>query len=318
MAARATKTTLVWGLIPCDIALYRTVGDAEKPPKWEQAGPNGGRLLAQDTRGVDAIVESEAGTPSRGTAQPFSDVPSPAERDHAALLQAEREANYPIEEGTGEKVAPEDCRLGIRDANDRFIDLTAEIASIAERTKLEEMRIADFIRVEEIRREWVVGSYYVAPDGPTAPKAIRLLHEAMRSQKRVAVVKWTKRSKQALGVLVPHPATKSLMCVELAWDEDKREVPRKVYVPGEVEVTKEEIHLAREMVEVMSSTRAASLDVQTDDSRGLIRDLLEQANEGDVGAYLLPERPPLEKGADVIYLIRRGLSNPDELRRAAA
>ena len=85
---------------------------------------------------------------------------------------------------------------------------------------------------------------------------------------------------------------------------------------AQVEVNAEEIELAVSLVEAMSSTRADSLDVLTDDARQLRRDLIAKAEAGET--FTVPERPEIEQGGEVIELIRKGLSDPDALAAAAA
>jgi non-homologous end joining protein Ku len=317
MTVRATRTKLAFGLVTCEVALYRRTGAAERLPKWETAGPNGGELLPPDTHGVGHVERSEAAFPSTGRTNPSADgAATPAERSVVLLDEAERDADAWVEQGTGTRVRKGEERRGIRAEDGEFIDLTDEIQDIADHTALEEMRIADFIRAEEVQRDRCLGSYFVAPTDLEGAKAIRLMFEGMRAQKRVAVVKYTLRSKQALGVLAPHPATKSLILTELAWKEDLREIPVSMYNPGRVEVDADEVLLATELVEAMSSTRAEALDTQEDDARRLRRELVDRAYKGET--FTVPDRPEVSEGAEVIELIRAGLQDRDALAAAAA
>ena len=282
---RSIKSTLSFGLVSCPIALFRTVGEAEKPKAWATPPV------------ADESVKSTIGEHTR--TDPLAENP-----EHAlpSVTASESEREKP--------------RKGILNADGDFVDLTDEIDAIAERTRLEEMRVSDFIRTEQVQRGRVLGSYYIAPDGPGAAKVIRLLHEAMRETKRVAVVRFTKRSRQSLAVLIPLAESKALEVIELAWSEDLREVPVKCEACAQVEVNAEEIELAVSLVEAMSSTRADSLDVLTDDARQLRRDLIAKAEAGET--FTVPARPELVEGGEVIELIRKGLSDPDALAAAAA
>jgi DNA end-binding protein Ku len=272
-------------LVSCDIALFRTVGEAEKPKPW-----------------------ATPATPSEG-ARTHTILPAST---HSDPLAASAEVN-----GTETPAdAPEKPRKGILNANGEFVDLTDEIDAIADRTRLDEMRVSDFIRTEQVQRGRILGSYFVAPDGPGAAKVIRLLHEALRETKRVGVVKLTKRSKQTLAVLIPLAESKALEVIEVAWAEDLREVPVKCEACVEVEVDQEEIDLAVSLVEAMSSTRADSLDTLTDDARQMRRDLILKAEVGET--FTVPERPEVVEGGEVIELIRAGLQDRDALARAAA
>lgn len=314
-APRGTKTTLAFGLVSCPVALYKTTTD-EKNPTWDTAGPNGG-VLRQRAVGVAEEAPEEKDSPIE---DPGSEAP-PISAEEAFARAAAEPAVATVtralfEEGTGQQVEPDEVRRGIRREDGSFVDLTEGLEAITERTKLEEMRVADFIRVEEVRRERVTGSYYLAPDGPGAPKVVRLLFEAMRNTRRVAVVKWTKRSKQSVGVLVPDPRTSSLMVIEMCWAEDVREVPEKVLTPGQVELADGEVAVATQLVEAMCSTRAASLDAQTDDARALRRELIARAEAGE--HFEVAPRPQASPEADPIEMLRASLANPEALAAAAA
>lgn len=306
-APRATKTRLAFGLVACDIALYKT-SQEEKAPTWDKAGPNGGELLPATTTDEIAQATTAALTPS----DPLADNPAEAFAEIAGS-EDPPEPVVAIEQNTRQELFKDDIRRGIRNEDGTFTDLTDGLEQIAEATKLDEMRVADFIRTEEIRRDRIVGSYFLAPGDAAAAKVVRLMHEAMRLEHRVAVVKWTKKSKQSLGVLVPHPESKSLMVIELAWAEDMRAVPEKVMLPRQVTVTDEEVGVARDLVVAMHSTRAEALDSLTDDARRLRAELVESG-----GTVLVPEHPEVEQGADVIDLMTRGLRDRDALKRSAA
>lgn len=313
-APRATKTTLAFGLVSIDVALYKTVGEAEKPPKWATAGPGRGEILPLEEKTPDTGTSSGGAPPA---SDPLASDPAEAFQQIADTGPDGDPEEQPVgREADGTLVFKDEVRRGIRKDDGSFADLTDGLEEIAERTKLEEMRIADFIRTEEVHRGRILGSYFLAPDGPGAPKVIRLLHEAMKLQKRVAVVKLTKRSKQALGVLIPDAQTGSLMLIECAWNEDMRPAPSKVTNVAEVEVDPTEVAITCELIQAMSSTRAMSLDEQEDDSRHLIRELVARVEAGE--KFELPPRPEVEDGADVIQLMRRGIENRDELERSAA
>lgn len=286
-APRSIKSTLSFGLVSCPIALFKTVGEAEKPKAWAtKANIPAAEIVEHVAESVSAHIDPLTDGPM------FSGVPH-----------------------LSETAAPEKPRKGILNAAGEFVDLTDEIDAIAERTKLDEMRVSDFIRTEQVQRGRILGSYYVAPDGPDAAKVIRLLHEAMRVTRRVAVVRFTKRSKQTLAVLVPLAESKALEVIEVAWGEDLREVPARCAECTRVQVTGEELDLAVSLVEAMSSTGAGSLATLTDDARQLRRELIAKAEAGK--SFTVPARPEMVEG-EVIELIRKGLNDPDVLAAAAA
>jgi non-homologous end joining protein Ku len=303
---RGAKTTLAFGLVKCPVALYKTTSD-EKDAKWDTAGPNGGVLRLRDTP-APAVTETVR-------ADPLADR-SPEEKFAASVETAPgRDEPRFVEEGSGQLVATHEVRRGIRKDDGTFLDLTEGLAQIAERTRLEEMRVTDFIRIEQVQRERIVGSYFLAPDGEGAPKVVRLLSAAMRETHRAAVVKWTKRSKQSLGVLVADPRTCSLRLIEMAWAEDVREAPEKCHAPRNADVTEEEVQNAIDLVNAMASNRAESLDAQADDARAMRRELVARAEAGET--FAVPARPVAREDASLVELLRASV-NDDVLAAAAA
>jgi non-homologous end joining protein Ku len=291
MSDRASaKTTLAFGLLDCPISLHKTWGE-NKSGKLDTAAPSGARLAEAK---LAAVVSSD---PIAGT-------------DATTSESAVEYTRALVDEQTGEHVAPSEVRRGIRHEDGSFTDLTEGLEKIAEATKLDEMRVAGFVRVQEVARERIIGSYYVAPDGPGAPKVVRLLYEAMRETQRVAAVKWTKRTKQSVGVLLPYPATKALMLVELTWAEDCRPAPSRAFTPAQAEVSEEEIAGAVELVMAMADRRSAALDTLTDDARRMRQDLIERAEAGEPFEVLA--RPKRPAGGDLEKLLRESLA-PDVL-----
>jgi non-homologous end joining protein Ku len=294
-APRGTKTTLAFGLVKCPIALYGTTGKPEDAPKWDTAGPNHGFLK---TAAELMVEDSDAGD------SPLAIEPSEPDAELAAapsgLFEMNGDERVPVERA--------DVRRGLRREDGTFIDLTENIADIEARTKLEEMRVVEFIRTEELRRDRIRNSYFVASDAPGTAKVLRLLCEVMQAKKRIGIVKWTKRSRQSLGAIVPYPDGKTIEVLELSWPEDVREPPEKVLWPAQVEVSADELGVANELVAVMSGRRADSLDVQRDDARGMYRELLARAEAGEM--FTMPEAPPSSDVEDPVQALRESLADP--------
>jgi DNA end-binding protein Ku len=281
-AARATKTTLVFGLAAVQVGLYKTAVE-QKPPPWDYDEPEPER------------VEPEPFAPP-AAGDPLAAVPDP-EPEPAEPEKSERRRGRVLADG-------------------RFVDLEDGLKDIEATTKLEEMRVADFIRTEEVRRDRIIGSYYIAPAGDGAGQALVLLHEAMRNTKRAAVVKLSKRTKQTLGVLVPDSDSKSLLLLELAWADDVRARPESLASLETIPAVDWQVEVAEDLVKAMSSTRSASLEVQVDDARALRAELLRNAEAGV--EFAAPAKREPDVGGDVVSLMQRGLKDRDALKEAAA
>lgn len=297
----ATKTTLALGQVSAPVALYRTVGEA-KDVKYDTAGPNGRELRYED-RSEEAPPEEVAVGDPLGVQEEY--VPPLQEAaDRAVVTEIPLSApgcfrQVLVEDGSGVEVTREEVRRGLR-REGSFIDLTDGLREIEEATKLEEMRVISFIRVEQVPRGRVTGSYWVAPDAPGGAKVLRILRDAMRLRRRVAVVKWTKRSKQALGVLGADRSG-GLLLMEVAFADLRREPDAKVLSPLHAEVTAAEVRAACDLIDAMADA-VASLDEVEDDAVVLRRELLARAQAGE--EFRVPERPAPAEDVSVLDAFR--------------
>lgn len=267
--SRATNTVLAFGLVNAPVKLYKTTGKDSDLPDFEAAGPNGGALRME-------VVGREA--PSE--AAPKGD-PLAVEEERPETVPAIPSSQL-IEDGTGEIVERDQIRKGLRIDED-FVDLTDELKAIEDRTKLDEMRIVSFIRVEKVPREMIQGSYWIAP-GLAGTRALRLLYLAMKLQRRVAVVKWTKRTRQSLGVIAPHRSG-ALMVLEVAWAETFISPPVAATSIQEADVSPPEVGAAIDLVDALADSRDSLLE-QEDDALRLRRELIAEVQKGK-----RPQRP---------------------------
>lgn len=306
----STSTMLSWGFVEGPVGLFKTSGDG-KLEDFETAGPEGGKLL-KEPRTREVPVERDEDAPP----VPVDD--GTREREVERLRQEENEANArltvaarrldalrpnvetvsymaTVEEGTGTEVEPGMVRRGVRAGDGSFIDLTDVLAEADRQSAGEEMRVVSFVRPDKVARARVAGSYYLASNGPGSPKVLRLLYEAMRATGRVAVVKWTKTSRQALGVVQPEPLRKGALTVlELVWAEDWRDPSGRCLTHQQAEVTAGEVAAAVGLVEAMSDS-VASLDALEDDRRRLYREVKAAAELGIVPELTaLPPRRDLD------------------------
>lgn len=284
----ATKTTLRLGLITRPVSLFKTTGDP-KDAKYDTAGPNGGKLvykqvavaLPPDEETPDDLFEEAEGTIPRRTVETVLGT------DLGAYRQVL------VEEGTDVEVPKAEIRHGVRRTDGVFVDLTDGLAAINEATKLDEMAIHSFIRVEQVPRERVKASYWLAPNSPEAAYVLSVMTGAMKETRRVAVVKWTKRTRQALGVIVPHRSG-GLLVLELCFTDLWREPDAKVLSPSRMEPLSSEVREAIKLIEAMADSRV-SLDELEDDAVSMRRELLERASAGQ--GFTVP--PPAPERPDI-------------------
>lgn len=301
----AAKTVLAWGSVYAPVALYKTTGKQEDLPEWDSAGPSGGVLRVRERAAAVPLREPEGDNPFALEVASLTEEPAAPEPEG----QFRRVL---VEEGTDREVVPEEVRRGLRRPDGRFVDLTDALRVIDERTRLEVMRVHCFIRVEQVQRERVLGSYYLAPSGGPEARALRLLYDAMRETRRVAVVKWTKSSRQALGVIAPHPATGTLVVLQMAWADQLREAPAAARAIQDVEVTERERIAAVALIGALEDTREA-LDELEDDAVVFRRELLSAAASG--ADWAPPADPEADPEADLAAAL---INEAERVTRAAA
>ena len=289
----SARTTLKWGSIEVPVGLFKTTADPAKELKFEQGGPNGGRL----------VTRAASSTPAPATRMdPLAEVKeSPRETSTPAVPTA---VPVLVEEGTEQVVERSAIHKGVwrtleedEDGNmvrEEFIDCTDALAHIEALTALEVMEIQGAIDVGRVPRERVIGSYYVGTDGEGTLKVLELLAHGMVVNRRALVVKWTKTRRQATGVLVPLRRAKGpdvIVLLQLAWAEDWRDAPdrSKLGVEEDVRPTPKEYERASELVQAMADS-SLLLEEQRDDALALREEVYALALDGDVGAFKMPAK----------------------------
>jgi non-homologous end joining protein Ku len=339
--APAQKTTLSFGLVNVPVALLKTTQEPADQ-KYDTAGPNGhplhhemrlfdrqtGEMIAPTNQGVgvgqtDEEAEYPAPTPDPGPdAPPSSDPLDPDEAQKAfgaaAGLTGSEQRQVLVEAESSVVVPKDEVRRGIREGDGTFLDLTDGLDSIDEATKLDRMGVVKFIDVGQVPRELVQGSHYLLADGPDAGRALRYLYAGMRETRRVAVVKFTKRTKQALGIIVPQGRTGAMLVLELGWPNHVRDAESddRILAHTQFEPQESALRATCALIEAMSGTAAESLELQRDDRELLRAELLAAAAAGE--EFEVPAEPVAEGDVrDVSALLEQSADRRDEFARAA-
>lgn len=308
----STKTQLRIGEVKVDIGLYKAIGDPPKSKSYETAGPNGHPLRAVQ-KVVEAPVEEQAPDDPLGVRlDPGSEAPMPGDADAVAegagLPRSDPGAYRQIlvEEVTGDEVPKDAIRRGIRRDDGTFVDLTDQLVKIEEDSRLEAMEILHFEDDRHVPSERVIGSYFVGSGGTDAPRVLRVLREALADERRVAVVRWTKRKGQTLGVLRPHPSG-GLLAIELAWSAQARRPNAACLAHLRAEVTTGEVEQARNLVRAMHGKRA-DLDTLTDRRWQAENELLARAEEGELDAFEIQPEEAEDEMADLEELLAKSIA----------
>jgi non-homologous end joining protein Ku len=343
MAAAAKRssanTSLYVGTLKMDIGLFGTEAKPGKEQDFDTAGPNGG-VLKFELRGQAAPVENEvpveAPAPA-GVSDPLDElraaVPTPAveattdaaaemsierDRDGAIGMPTEPAGSVPgefsrvlVEDGSGEVVKPEALRRGVRLGDGRFIDLTEQVEAITERTKLDRIEVVATIESTSIRRERVIGSYYVGAQAAPDVVKLRWLYDGLKARREVAVVKYTTRSRQNLGVLVPHAKTGTLVLLSLVFSEDFREAPARARAIAEVEVNPAHVSMMETLLGSMRQP-VHVLDELRDDAIALREELRLRAEAGEMDISIVEPLAVADEQEDLTDALAASLAHVRE------
>lgn len=293
----STTTTLRLGAVEAPVGLFKTTGDP-KQRKYETAGPHGGALR----RKVDAVPDPEP-TPIDA----FGVQPGEAEKAEPAS-EPVAVADLLYEEGhEDEPITPDEVRRGIRREDGTFVDLTEQLAKAEEDSRLERMEVVAFLSARQVPRERVLSTYYLGStnedkDPTTTGRVLRILYEALRAKRRAAVVRFTKRKGQTLGVVVPYGRQGALLLLELAFAEHFRTPNKRCLAHMSAHVTEGEVARAVELVEAMAGRRN-DLDDIRDRRAALEAELVARAEAGELDAYEPVEEAPEAELLDLEALL---------------
>lgn len=191
-------------------------------------------------------------------------------------------------------VPPVKVARGVYRESGEFVDLTDLLADIDEHVKLDGLTIAKAIPANVIPRDRVRGSFYIEPatdDTTTVGMATRvrdLLWTVLADEGRALAVRWTKRTNQALGIVVASKSHGALMLLEVEWGPNMRGPSKKARVTGGFEATDAELAAARDFIR-RHEAPASAIDEIGDERRDLQARAIEKAKE-DGSLIEIPKR----------------------------
>jgi hypothetical protein len=231
MSERAQRTRVKIGDAEVEVALFKTSGEMPE--------------ARHETRRVD-----EHGELVEGGKKAPADVPdtvAPSQSTVTAPRAPRRLTKQPAQYRHGVTV------------NDEFIDMTELLAKIDEANKLDAAEVNATVPNGTLPRLRIRDSYYVAPAEPDATDFLAHLWVGLRGTASAAVLRWSKRTNQALGALVALRNDGSvngqpiLVLLELEWQEAMRPAPAQAFLGDAVaEVTSSS---ATAVVEAMRELR---------------------------------------------------------------
>lgn len=172
---------------------------------------------------------------------------------------------------------------GVTTEAGEWVDLTGELKAIDERCILDGMEVAAAVARNAVPSERIRDAHFLAPAGPGAPKVLALLWSALRRTNRAQLVRWTKKTNQALGAIVARGAADGdphLVLLELEWKANMKAVPRRASLAAALAATGEaELAAAEDYVMALHRNPSVFDDLR-DERAGQRADLLEASRVG--------------------------------------
>ena len=190
-----------------------------------------------------------------------------------------RIAQKRVDPSTGDEVAYDEIVKGFELTPDRYVVIEPGELETLQPKKTKTIEIEDFVELSDIDPIYYDHPYYLAP-GTGGAKPYRLLVDAMRETDRVAIARVVIRSKEALVALRPMGDHVLGMSTMLFPDEIvEPDGIDEISATAEVEVTKRELDIAKQLVESLAGPFEA--DKYHDTYRQEVLDLIERKAAGE-------------------------------------
>jgi DNA end-binding protein Ku len=209
-----------------------------------------------------------------------------------------------VDPSTGDEVAFEDIVKGYELSPDRYVLIEPEELEALDPKATKTIDIEEFVEIADIDPIYYDHSYYLAP-APGGAKAYRLLLEAMREARKVAIGRVVIRSKQQLAAL--RPAGDAMALSTMLFGDEVLSPDRIDELDGlaEADATKRELTMAQQLIESLS----ADFDPTKfkDEYRERVLDLIERKAAGEEIA-VQPEAEDESPAPDLMAALEASLA----------
>src|SRR3954447_8171266 len=232
--------------------------------------------------------------------------------DSETLQPIRQQLFSPARGKNGAVIERDETVKGYEVAKDRYVVVTdEELESVAvERRRT--IDIAAFIDESDVDPVYYDRSYYVAPQ-ETAAKPYALLLKAMKDTGKVALGKIVLSSKEHLVVV--RPSGDALVIELLFYPEDVRPKDEIEDEVRGVEVSKQELNMAKELVESLSRKfEPAEFENEHKDE---LMAMIEKKVAGEE-IEVAPEEPAAEPVPDLMSALKASLEQSKEPAKAAS
>lgn len=153
-----------------------------------------------------------------------------------------------VDPTTGEVVDYADAKKAYPISRNRFVILEEDDLAELEPEDSRDIEVTRFVETEEIDHRWYERAYYLGPDGGNAPYFA--LAEALATQGKEGVARWTMRKKSYVGALRADAAGYLMLIVLRHADEVI--VAEDLPAPAGRPLNKREVEMAGQLIEALS------------------------------------------------------------------
>jgi len=172
-----------------------------------------------------------------------------------------------------------------------------------EKLKLKSTKVIEiegFVKVEEVHPMLFESPYYAGPDGDVAAKSYGLLCQALRESGRVGVGKVILRDREDIVLLSPHE--KGLTLYRLRYPDEVRKITEVPQVDKVPETDKEQLKLAKSLVESMARP-LAEIELK-DNYRNAVKEIIQAKISGKEIVYMEEEAKP---AVDIMTALKQSI-----------
>ncbi|KXK25885.1 MAG: putative DNA repair protein YkoV [candidate division WS6 bacterium OLB20] len=170
----------------------------------------------------------------------------------------------------GKEVDSDEIVKGFEFRKDEYVIVEDEDFEKANVKKTNSIEIKSFTDIAEIDPRYFEKPYFIEPD-PKAHKTYALLHHVLTESKKVAVASYVLRDREHLALVMPEK--NHLILEQIRFDEELLE-PEELEFPADQSFAKEEIDMAKELVDKMTKPFKPEeyKDTYTEELRSMIKE----------------------------------------------
>ncbi len=193
-----------------------------------------------------------------------------------------------------------DVTHGYEYEKDRYVIISDEELESLFREESRAIRIISFVPLEEIDPVYFDSTYYLAPE-KDGLEAYLLLKKALQNKRRVGLLRFAMRGKEHIGILRPYQKVLAIHTLHFANEIASTDF---ITIPEEMEVSKEALALAEELVERFS----ARFDISEyhDRSTEALMELINQKISG--GEVKVKPAREAERVVSLMEALKKSLS----------